>query len=66
MKENLSYIIGALIVYFLMGLLLSYVTIQLIDWEYVGTWTVLMTFFDFLIIRKIRTYFTNKYNKNGS
>ena len=41
-----------------------YFSFNILDWKYIFGWTIFMTIADFFIIRKIRIYYTNKYNKN--
>lgn len=60
MKERVSYIIGALIVYFIGGLLVSYFANSSINWMFVVSWTVSMTIADFFIIRTLRNRLTKK------
>jgi len=54
MKEHVSYIIGALIVYFIGGLLVSYFGHSSINWMFVVGWTLSMTIADYFIIRTLR------------
>ena len=58
MKERVSCIIGALIVYFIGGLLVSYFGNSSINWMFVVSWTVSMTIADFFIIRTLRNRLT--------
>ena len=64
MKEKVGYIIGALIVYFIGGIAVSYFSYSAIEWDYVLFWTIAMTVGDFFILRKIKAYFLAKRNKN--
>lgn len=63
MKEKISYFIGALICYSIVGIVTSYFSFDMINWKYVGGWTFFMSIFDFLIIRNLRSWLNNK-NKN--
>lgn len=60
MKEKLTYIIAALVVYLIVGLLLSYFVYSMIDWKFVVFWAILMSVFDYLIIRNIKKWFFTK------
>lgn len=60
MKERVSYIIGALIVYFIGGLLVSYFANSSINWMFVVSWALSMTIADFFIIRTLRNRLTKK------
>ena len=60
MKEKVGYIIGALIVYFIGGIAVSYFSYSAIEWNFVFFWTIAMTVGDFFILRKINAYFKRK------
>lgn len=66
MREKIGYIVAAFICYLLFGMVMSYFSFSMLDWKYIFGWTIFMTLADFFIIRKIRIYYTNKYNKNGN
>ncbi|WLD22885.1 hypothetical protein NU10_09150 [Flavobacterium dauae] len=63
MKERVSYIIGALIVYFIIGIILSYVTYSSFDLWFTLYWTICMTIADFFILRNIKQWLSK--NKNN-
>ncbi len=60
MKERISYIIGALIVYFIAGILVSYFGNSMIDWKFVIIWTLGMSIFDYFIFRNMKKWFSKK------
>lgn len=60
MKVKISYFFAALVVYFITGVLLSYFLLQNVDWKYVIIWTVLMSIFDYMIIRNLSKWFTKR------
>ena len=60
MKEHISYIIGALIVYFIAGILVSYFGNSMIDWKFVIIWTLGMSIFDYFIFRNMKKWFSKK------
>lgn len=60
MKENVAYIVSALLIYCIGGLLISYVGMSNINWSFVLGWTLVMTLFDFFILRRFRKKLTNK------
>lgn len=60
MKERISYIIGALIVYFIAGILVGYFGNSMIDWKFVIIWTLGMSIFDYFIFRNMKKWFSKK------
>lgn len=60
MKERISYIIGALIVYFIAGILVSYFGNSMIDWKFVIIWALGMSIFDYFIFRNMKKWFSKK------
>lgn len=63
MREKISYLLAAIVVYFICGLFINYFAFEKIDWIYIVIWTILMSVLDYLIIRNITKWFSRK-NKN--
>lgn len=63
MKERISYIIGALIIYFIAGILVSYFGNSSIDWKFVIIWMLGMSVFDYFIIRNMKRWISQKNKK---
>ncbi len=63
MKERVSYIIGALIIYFITGILVSYFENSSIDWKFVIIWMLGMSVFDYFIIRNMKKWFSQNNKK---
>jgi len=63
MRERISYFVAAIVVYFICGLFISYFAFERIDWAYIVIWTILMSVLDYLIIRNIKKWISQK-NKN--
>jgi len=60
MKEKISYLIAAFIIYFIVGLFVSYFGYSMIDWKFVMFWSLSMSIFDFFVIRYIRKWLSKK------
>ncbi len=60
MKQEISYIAAAFVVYGISGLFVSYVSLGKIDLLYLLFWTIGMTLADYFIIRKLRNTFKKK------
>lgn len=65
MKKKISYLIGGLIIYSILGIAISYISFSLFNWSFIFSWTIFMTLADFFIIRTIKKYFSNKQNKHA-
>lgn len=63
MKERISYFVAAIAVYFVCGLFISYFAFEKIDWIYIVIWTILMSVLDYLIIRNIKKWISQKNKK---
>ena len=60
MKEKITNFVSALLIYFIGGLLVSYVGMPEINWNFVIGWALVMTLFDFFILSRLRKQLKNK------
>lgn len=60
MKERIIYIVNALIIYFLAGILVSYFGNSFVDWKFVVVWALGMSVFDYFLIRNMRKWFSKR------
>ena len=60
MKEKITNFVSALLIYFIGGLLVSYVGMPEINWNFVIGSTLVMTLFDFFILSRLRKQLKNK------
>ena len=65
MKEKLSYMIGGLIVYSILGLIISYFSFSMFNWSFILFWAISMTLADFFIIRNIKKWLSKKQNNHA-
>lgn len=65
MKEKLSYLIGGLIIYSILGIVISYFfSFSMFDWSFIFFWTLFMTLADFFIISNIKKWLSKKQNNH--
>ena len=65
MKEKLSYITAGLIIYSILGIVISYFSFSKFDWSFIFFWTLFMTLADFFILRNIKKWLSKKQNKHA-
>nr|WP_297309571.1 hypothetical protein [uncultured Flavobacterium sp.] len=65
MKEKVSYIIAGFIVYFVLGLIISYTSYSEMNWKFIFFWMVSMTLADFFILRNLKKRLSKKHDKNA-
>ncbi|WP_177761087.1 hypothetical protein [Flavobacterium sp. I3-2] len=65
MKEKLSYILAGLIIYSILGIVISYFSFSMINWIFILFWTLSMTLADFFILRNFTKWLSKKQNKHA-
>ncbi|GEM_PF-3505565 len=56
MNKKIAYLIAGLIIYFIIGMIMSYFSYSFINWRFVIFWTICMTIADFFVIRNIKRW----------
>ena len=64
MNEKSAYLMAGLIIYFIGGVVISYIGNSSIDWSFVLSWAIFMTIADFLILRKLKEKWKRKKDSN--
>lgn len=65
MKEKLSYILAGLIIYSILGIVISYFSFSKVNWIFILFWTLSMTLADFFILRNFKKWLSKKQNKHA-
>lgn len=56
MNKKIAYLIAGLIIYFIIGMIMSYFSYSFINWRFVIFGTICMTIADFFVIRNIKRW----------